>query len=140
MGALWMQDIRQLFTRRRLFGAGICALFVLCVCFAVRRGGEQMDASGRVAIGVINKDTSVYSQMLLSFYEDNDLFTSYVSIALGGEEDILASFEAGTLDMYLVIPQDFADSMTYLEHLPVQAVISTRSPAVEIMLKNLMES
>ncbi len=140
MGALWMQDIRQLFTRRRLFGAGICALFVLCVCFAVRRGGEQMDASERVAIGVINKDTSVYSQMLLSFYEDNDLFTSYVSIALGEEEDILALFEAGALDMYLVIPQDFADSMTYLEHLPVQAVISTRSPAVEIMLKNLMES
>lgn len=140
MGALWIQDIRQLFSRRRLLCSGALILLSLCVFFAVRGMGGQMDASERVAIGVVNRDTSVYSKMLLSFYEENGLFTSYVSVFIGEEADVKAGFDAGKLDMYLVIPEDFADSMTYLEHLPVQAVISTKKPAVEIMLKNLMES
>lgn len=140
MGALWIQDIRQLFCRRRLFGTGALVLFALCMYFAVQWQGEQLDASERVAIGVVNRDTSIYSQMLLSFYKENGLFTSYVSVYIDEEENIKAWFAEGKLDMYLLIPEDFADSMTYLEHLPVQAVISTRKPAVEIMLKNLMES
>lgn len=140
MGALWMQDIRQLFSWRRLLGLAAVVLFALCCLFALNGQGGQMDAAERISIGVVNKDTSVYSKMLLSFYEENGLFTSYVSVFIGGEEEIREKFEAGGLDMYLVIPEDFADSMVYLEHLPVQAVISTRKPAVGIMLKNLMES
>lgn len=140
MGALWMQDIRQLFSWRRLLVFAAVVLSALCCLFAMKGRGEQFDAAERISIGVVNNDTSVYSKMLLSFYEENGLFTSYVSVFIGGEEDIRARFEAGGLDMYLVIPENFADSMVYLEHLPVQAVISTRKPAVEIMLKNLMES
>lgn len=135
-----MRDIRQLFTGQRFLGVGALVLLALCAFFAVRGAGQQQDGSPRVSIGIVNYDTSVYSQMLLSFYEQNDLFTSYVSIYIEEEEDIKARFEEGGLDMYLVVPEDFADSMTYLEHLPVQAVISARNPAVEIMLKNLMES
>lgn len=140
MGALWVQDIRQLFSWRRLLGLAAVLLSALIVLLAQKGQGGQLDASERITIGVVNKDTSVYSKMLLSFYEENGLFTSYVSVLIGEEEDIRARFEEGGLDMYLVIPKDFADSMVYLEHLPVQAVISTRKPAVGIMLKNLMES
>ncbi len=140
MGALWVQDIRQLFSKRRLLGVGALVLFGLCAFLAVRGQVGQTDVSERVAIGIVNRDTSIYSKMLLSSYEENGLFTSYVSIYIGEEEEIRAGFDEGELDMYLVIPEDFADSMTYLEHLPVQAVISAKNPAVEIMLKNLMQS
>ena len=109
---------------------------VLVIPFAFRAEA----ASERVAIGIVNRDDSLYSKMLLSFYEENGLFTSYVSVYIGEEEEVQGWFEEGRLDMYLVIPENFADSMTYLEHLPVQAVISTRKPAVEIMLTNLLKA
>ena len=89
---------------------------------------------------MVNRGDSLYSKMLLSFYEENGLFTSYVSVYIGEEEEVQRWFEEGRLDMYLVIPENFADSMTYLEHLPGQAVISTRKPAVEIMLTNLLKA
>lgn len=140
MGALWIQDIRQLFTKRKLFGAAVGLLLIVCMLFIATGENGELDASERVSIGIINRDTSVYSKMLLSFYEENGLFTSYVSVYIDDEENVKAWFDEGKLDMYLLIPEDFADSMTYLEHLPVQAVISAKNPAIEIMLKNLLQS
>lgn len=140
MGALWMQDIRRLFTKKKLLWAAAGLLLIVCLCFAAGKESGEADISERVSIGIVNLDTSIYSQMLLSFYEENGLFTSYVSVYIDDEETIKAWFDEGRLDMYLLIPEDFADSMTYLEHLPVQAVISAKNPVIEIMLKNLLES
>ncbi|MDE7325003.1 MAG: ABC transporter permease [Lachnospiraceae bacterium] len=140
MGALWIQGIWGLFSRRKLFFA-LTGIFVGFSMFFFLRGVRgQTDASERVAIGIVNRDNSIYSRMLLSFYEENGLFTSYVSVYIGEQEEVQSWFEEGKLDMYLVIPEEFADSMTYLRHLPVQAVISTKKPAVEIMLKNLLKA
>ena len=132
-----MGGIRGLFSRKKLLIVLAGILIAATLFFFLRGVGGQLDASERVAIGIVNRDDSLYSKMLLSFYEENGLFTSYVSVYIGEEEEVQRWFEEGRLDMYLVIPENFADSMTYLEHLPVQAVISTRKPAVEIMLTNL---
>ncbi len=135
-----MGGIRGLFSRKKLLIVLAGILIAATLFFFLRGVGGQLDASERVAIGIVNRDDSLYSKMLLSFYEENGLFTSYVSVYIGEEEEVQGWFEEGRLDMYLVIPENFADSMTYLEHLPVQAVISTRKPAVEIMLKNLLKA
>ncbi len=135
-----MGGTRGLFTRKKLLIVLAGILIAAALFFFLRGAGGQLDASERVAIGIVNRDDSLYSKMLLSFYEENGLFTSYVSVYIGEEEEVQGWFEEGRLDMYLVIPENFADSMTYLEHLPVQAVISTRKPAVEIMLKNLLKA
>ena len=139
MGALWIQGIKGLFKRKNLCLFAAVIFLGELAGFLTRKEDVQREAGERVSIGIVNHDTSIYSKMLLSFYQENGLFTSYVSVYLGEEEEIFSWFEEGKLDMYLVIPKDFADSMTYLEHLPVQAVISAKNPAIEIMLKNLLQ-
>ncbi len=112
MGALWIQGIKGLFKRKNLcLFAAVIFLGVLAG-FLTRKEDVQREAGERVSIGIVNHDTSIYSKMLLSFYQENGLFTSYVSVYLGEEEEIFSWFEEGKLDMYLVIPKDFADSMT----------------------------
>lgn len=140
MGALWIQEFKVLFKGKKLGLFMAVILAGVLAGFLMRGKDAQIDQKERVSIGIVNHDTSIYSKMLLSFYQENGLFTSYVSIYLGGEEEIFSQFEEGKLDMYLVIPKNFADSMTYLEHLPVQAVISAKNPAIEIMLKTLLKS
>lgn len=140
MGALFCNDIKTLLKRRKIF---LFLLFLLCFAGAVRWGvnrTEDVHREGeRVSIGVINYDTSIYSRMLINFYQENGIFTSYVSVYIEEDEVIRNMFENGELDMYLVIPEDFADSMVYLEHRPVEAVISSRNTATQILLQNLME-
>lgn len=137
-----INDIKRIVQNKRLWA-------VLLVCLAavwlLARGmqgdnAEALPEKERVAIGIINHDTSIYSKMITSMYLENGLFTSYVSIELGEADAVYKRFADGELDMYVEIPEDFAVSMESLEHLPVQVVISTRNTAIELMLKNLMES
>lgn len=137
-----IHDIKRIVQNKRLWA-------VLLVCLAavwlLARGmredtAEAVPEKERVAIGIINHDTSIYSKMITSMYLENGLFTSYVSIELGEADVVYKRFADGELDMYVEIPEDFAVSMESLEHLPVQVVISTRNTAIELMLKNLMES
>lgn len=142
MAALFLKDVKTLFGKGRnlifLFGF-FFALFAAAL-FLKNSKETEPKTEKMVRIGVINYDTSIYSEMVTSMYLEGGFFTSYVSVIIEDAEEIYRRFEDGELDMYVEIPKDFADSMVYLEHLPVQVVISTRNTTVEVMLRNLMES
>ncbi|MDE7300293.1 MAG: ABC transporter permease [Lachnospiraceae bacterium] len=142
MRALLAKDIRLLFRGRKLLLlSAALLLFAALAYYAGREPSEQQGQQGEtVSIGVVNHDTSVYSKLITSTYLEGGFFTDYVSVYLEDEESVRRRFKSGELDMYLEIPEDFANSMVYLEHLPVEVVISTRNTTIEIMLKNLMES
>ena len=82
-----MGGIRGLFSRKKLLIVLAGILIAATLFFFLRGVGGQLDASERVAIGIVNRDDSLYSKMLLSFYEENGLFTSYVSVYIGEEEE-----------------------------------------------------
>ncbi len=143
MTALLAKDLRLLFRGRRLLLLSAALLLLIYLAFLAGRElseEPQLGEAETVSIGVINHDTSIYSELITSAYLEDGFFTDYVSVYLEDEENIRRRFESGELDMYLEIPEDFADSMVYLEHLPVEVVISTRNMMIEIMLRNLMES
>ena len=64
-----MGGIRGLFTRKKLLIVLAGILIAAALFFFSRGAGGQLDASERVAIGIVNRDDSLYSKMLLSFYE-----------------------------------------------------------------------
>lgn len=142
MTALFLKDVKTLFGKgRNLIFVSVFFAVLFAAALLFKKSGEaDLETQKIVRIGVINHDTSVYSEMVTSMYLEGGFFTSYVSVLIEEEEEIYRRFEDGELDMYVEIPEDFADSMVYLEHLPVQVVISTRNTTVEIMLRNLMES
>lgn len=140
MRALLGNDIRLLLSRRRLPGFVLLLLCFFGIVYAGTHTAMEEIGAEKVNVGIVNYDTSAYSQMLISYYRENGLFSSYVSVCVDEEERIVKSFEEGELDLYLVIPEDFADAMVYLEHKPVRAVISTGNSTVEILMKNLLES
>lgn len=119
-------------------GIGIGFLLLFLVFFAGKSQGEVAQEQ-KVAVGVINNDTSIYSRMVTSMFLDNEGFIDYLTFYIEDADSIHERFQNGELDMYLEIPENFAESMVYLEHLPVEVVISTRSLVIELLLKNLME-
>lgn len=138
MKALFYHDIKMLLKGKKFF---VFLLFLLCFLAAAWLWKDKKE-SGKaewIYIGVINYDNSIYSQMLIEFFQENAVFRSYVSLSFGEKEEINHQFEEGILDMYLVIPEDFAQSMVHLEHKPVEAVISTRNFATQILLENLLQ-
>ncbi len=119
----------------------VVALFGALLVWAVpREDGAALDASKRVTAGVVNQDTSEYVQLLIGYFFEHPVISSYASFVEGEEEEIRARFEAGELDMYMVVPADFAESMMHLEHLPMQAVISTEHTSKALLMKNLLQS
>ncbi|MBQ9119406.1 MAG: ABC transporter permease [Lachnospiraceae bacterium] len=142
MGAILKNDFRLLWSGKR---AGIVIALVLLLVVGAALVSwlpqeQNAPAGERVRIGVVNQDESLYAQMIVGYFTENPVFTAYVSVIIDEEDTIRQQFDAGELDMYMVIPKDFADSMVYLEHLPIQTYISTASTTKALLLKNLMES
>ncbi len=91
-------------------------------------------------IGIIDNDSSMYSKMLINNYKDNEAFSEFVTIHTGESKMIYENFQAGELDAVLDIPQNFADSLMYFEHMPIQVSISYKNPIKAVLLKNVLKS
>lgn len=144
MMALFFLDIKRGMSVRNIIIAVCFFILMLFMFLLSKRGiGTRKDFSGvkdHVSIGIINNDTSDYSKMLVDYFKENKSFTEYVDIYVGDEKDIVKSYSSGDIDMYLVIPAGFADSMYMLKNLDVTAVISPENTAKALILKNMLES
>lgn len=105
---------------------------------AFLQGKEKPEAV--IKIGVADEDASEYSKMLISFFQENPVFSSYVSLSTGSKEELQVSFLQGELSMYLVLPKDFAKNLINMKNTPIQAVIDTSDTTTALLFQNLLEA
>lgn len=140
MFSLLFQDAKQ-FVKSKKWIWYVGSLLVVGIVLSLLSGKEQQPPlKEMVRIGVLNEDDSMLSKMLTQGFVENETFTEYVNFYFADREEILRSFEAGELDMYLVIPKNFVEDLSNMNHVPVEIMISTRDMVVELMLRNLVES
>lgn len=150
------------FEFKKLFGKG--KVFLYLVIFALlfilimygfgfvgnkKKPGAENEKKGKrfINLGVVNRDGSAISEMLISYFIENDEFEKYVNIIVPEYKSpdeakayLDEELRKGRLDIYLDIPEEFAVKMYNLENLPVDIYISDKSPMKAALLSELFRS
>ncbi len=121
--------------RLGLFAAILLAAAVIAVLF-----GRADYESPRIAMGVADRDDSEYSSLLISYFRDNEVFSSYIEVVEADEEELEERFADGELDLYLVIPEAFTANLININNVAMKAVINSSDPTKAVVYRNLLES
>lgn len=132
-----IKDIKLIFHERRM--PVLLGILILLAVVGIMFGRPNTE-SAKVAIGVADNDNSEYSKLLLSYFEENDVFNSYIDVYEGSEDELAGMFGEGRLDMYLVIPEEFTEKLIYIDNTPIKAVVNSSDRTKSVVYKNLLDS
>lgn len=134
---MFLKDIRLIFHEKR----NLILLLVLAVAVAVGIycGTGLLDGM-RVRMGVADEDDSEYSRILLSYFDSNEVFNSYMEVVAADQEQLERMFRDGRLDLYVVIPEGFTENLININNMPIRAVIDSSNITRAIVYKNLLQA
>ncbi len=135
---MFKKDFMTLFRSGKVRIAFIFLLVMMALGVAVS-GGEE-ETSPAVRIGIADNDNSEYSRMLIGFFGQNEVFTSFVSIVTGTDSELEEMFYSGDIDMLLSIPENFAASLINFTNTPMKALINSADETKAVLFKNLLEA
>ncbi|MBP3568301.1 MAG: ABC transporter permease [Lachnospiraceae bacterium] len=124
---------------RKHIGFFIVLIVIMISTFCYVREQKTIE-SGKISLGVAKEDTSEYADLLLTYFNENEVFLQYVELIEESEETLRRALEQGVLDAYLVIPKDFAQSMIRMDDLPIRAAVSMKNPTKALVLRNVMDA
>ena len=93
-----------------------------------------------ITVGIVDHEQSNYSDMLKTYFAENEDFNAFVNIYEGTEEEVNSRFEKGKLDFYFVIPENFTSEMIGMKNTPIKAVINSDDKAKAAIYGALLES
>jgi len=126
---------------RRNIGIMLVLIIVMISTFCyVRKQEPETEKFGKISLGVAKEDTSEYANLLMTYFQENEDFLSYVELTEAEETVLQKKLEEGKLDAYLVIPENFAQSMIQMENLPIRARVSMANPTKALILRHVMEA
>ena len=128
---------------RRNIGFLIVLIIVMISTFCYvkeQEAKEEEVENPKIALGVAKEDTSQYAELLMQYFNENEYFLQYVDLIEAEEAALQTALEEGSLDAYLVIPENFAQSMIDMENLPVKARVSMKNPTKALVLRYVMEA
>ncbi|MDD5935881.1 MAG: ABC transporter permease [Clostridiales bacterium] len=120
-----------------MFLLGVLIMFVISTSWHVKKE-ESKDSY--ISIGVVDHDNSEYSKLMISYFEDSDIFTEYATVITGNEEEITNMFYEGKLTVFLVIPENFAENLINIQNVPMKAFINSEDKTRAIILKNMLNA
>lgn len=143
MWSLIIREFKEFFTNKKIiiFFAMVSIILIIGTCCS----GEKIQKRGpkianTVNIGVVDLDNSFYSNMLISYFENDEAFQMYGKIAKGTKEEIEKSFQKGELHGYLILPEKFAENLLGLKSSPIVSKINTKDMSIALILKNMLLS
>ena len=143
MGAVWLllRAEAARWKNRRNIGFLIVLIVIIISTFCyVREQEEHVTGNNKIVLGVAVEDTSEYAKLLLQYFNENEIFLQYVELIEAEEKKLMEALEAGGLDAYLAIPENFAQSMIDMENLPIKARVSMENPTKALVLRHVMEA
>lgn len=131
------KDIKVLLTERKM-------LIVLVVLIVIGIAGAlfaKPSQSGiKVRFGVNDADASEYSKLLISYFRENESFSSYITLVEKPVPELEKMLADQEIDLYLCIPEDFAAKLMRMDNVPIRAVVDSSDTTKAVLYKNLLFS
>lgn len=134
---LMKKDLKLWFLGKRkwMFLLGVLIMIIISTSWHAKNEDEK---DAYITIGVVDLDDSEYSRLMISYFEESDIFTEYAKVIVGSEIEISEKFYNGELTMYLIVPSDFAQNLINIQNVPMQAFINSNDKTRAIILKNML--
>jgi ABC-2 type transport system permease protein len=115
------RDFKLWFKSKRIwtFLLGVLIMIIISTSWHVKE--EVKEEANYISIGVVDLDDSDYSKMLLSYFNESELFAEYAKVTVGEQSEIKEKFSKGELTMYLLIPKNFVQNLIDIENVPIEA-------------------
>jgi ABC-2 type transport system permease protein len=129
-------QIRQVRRNLMLFLVPILIFVFISIFFSLNKVEESFMKS--LSIGVIDKDKTMYSDVLINSFEENDSFTNFINVSIGDENKLTNEFYDNKYDALLTIPAGFIENLMYFDYDPINVMINYKNPITAMLLKNAM--
>ncbi|MBR4726049.1 MAG: ABC transporter permease [Lachnospiraceae bacterium] len=132
-----LKDMKLLLKERKMLIvlAALVVIGIAGVLFA-----RPSSAGMKVRFGFYDADDSQYSQMLVSYFQENENFSSYITLVPAKPSELDRMLADGEIDLYLIIPEDFAERLMRIDNIPIRAVIDASDTTKAVLYRNLLES
>jgi ABC-2 type transport system permease protein len=133
------KEIKELWSDKKIW-IGILTVLIIIIIGTSYNKKKDITLPEQLQMGVINQDDSSYSELLLGYFSASKTFSSFINVTVGDYETINNQFQRGKLDVYLEIPEDFAQNMIRLEHSPVKVTINIQDTTKALLFQNVLRS
>ena len=134
---MFLKDLKLIFSDRKMLILLILLVVLSAagIFFCVKETREP-----EVMLGIADEDDTQYSRLLITYFDDNQDFSSYFKVIRGTKEELREKFENGELDMYMTIPKDFSENLSDIINVPIEAVINDSDTTRTILLTNIADA
>jgi len=126
--------------RRNIGFLVVLIIFMIGTICYVKEQEKEEPETGKIVLGVAKEDTSAYADLLLEYFNENEVFLQYVELIEDSRENRRKEMEANRLDAFLVVPENFAQSMLDMENLPIESYVSMKNPTKALVMRHVMEA
>lgn len=103
--------------------------------------GKPLSLSPKIGLGIVDLDRTEYSEILISYFSENEVFNEYITVLEGDESMVRTAFASGEIDLYVVIPEFFSESLMHINNdVGMKAVINSSDITKSVVLKELLNS
>ncbi len=141
MHNLLKYDLKRTIDIKRTLAFGIAALLSLFFFVQFFSGDmQEKRLLESLHIGIVDREESELSRMLIDSFKSNDQFTSLVTISVGSDDEILSEYEQGHLTAIVTIPQGFTDSLLHYSNDALEVVLNPDYPIQAMVLEEMLKS
>lgn len=136
---LW-KDLKESFLNKKIwmFFAIVSVIIIAGTYCAMKEADKKTEAM--ISIGVVDQDTSRYSNMLVSYFKESKEIAKYAEIIVSTEDEIQRLFENKQIVGYMIIPEHFVQNLISIKNTPIKVVLSTENTTITILLNNILKS
>lgn len=135
-----IKELKELAADKKIWIGIITVLIIIIIGTSYNRKNTEDLTAKPLRLGVINNDDSSYSELLLTYFNGSETFSSLITVILGESKEIKNAFQKGEMDIYLEIPKDFATNMIELKHSPIKVTFNIEDTTKAILFQNVLKS
>jgi ABC-2 type transport system permease protein len=135
-----IKEFKELISNKKIWIGILTVLIIIIIGTSYNKQNSESKPADLLKLGVINHDDSTYSNLLLSYFNSSETFSSLINVTMGEEDEVKEAFENGKLDIYLEIPKDFAMNMMRLKHSPINVTLNITDTTKAILFQNVLRS
>ena len=136
---LW-KDLKESFCNKKIwmFFTIVSAIIIAGTYCAMKE--NEKEAKPIISVGVVDNDSSSYSNMLVNYFKESEEISQYADIIVATEDEIKNMFEHKEIIGYLVIPEHFVENLISIENTPIKVVIGTENTTIAVLFHNILKS
>jgi len=126
--------------KERLF-ASLCLPFVVffILSFSFKDMMKKEPTISPLKVVIVDNDNSMASKMLISSFKGSKNFSGFIKIEVSTKSKAIKEFNDNLLIGIIEIPEDFSQSLLYMENKPLTITLNSREPLKSTILKNVFE-